>query len=513
MVSRFRILLLVCVIGFSLALFPQEPVDLGVITRIKQEGLKNSRVMETLSYLTDVYGPRLTGSPNLQKAEQWCVEQLEAWGLSNAHLETWGVFGRGWAVERFSAEMVSPVYMNLIAYPKAWTPGTDGEISGKPVLLDLDEENFDQYSGKLEGAIVMLGKPETVELRFKADGSRYDEEKLAELAEAPEPLAKSPWADRRKRWMERRRKQRKMAEFLAKEHVGVVLEAGSIPDGTLRVMSGGSRKRSSDRPSLPTLVVAPEHYNRIARLLEKWKDVELTVNIQNQFFDDDSLGYNVIAEIPGSDRRLKKELVMLGAHIDSWHSGTGATDNAAGSAVMMEAVRILKAIDVHPRRTIRLALWSGEEQGLLGSRGYVKKHFGDPETMELKPDHKNLSAYYNLDNGSGKIRGIYLQGNDACRPIFEAFFKPFHDMGATTVTIRNTSGTDHLSFDRLGLPGFQFIQDPLEYFARTWHTNMDTYDHASPSDLMQASVIVAAIVYHTAMRDEKIPRKPLPEAE
>ncbi len=513
MILRSRMLLVLLVVGLSVSAFSQEPVDLEIITRIKQEGLKNSQVMETLSYLTDVYGPRLTGSPNLKHAEEWCVEQLEAWGLSNAHLESWGVFGRGWEVKRFSAEMLSPVYLNLIAYPKAWTPGTEGEIRGKPVMLDLDDEELDQYAGELEGAIVMLGEPEAVELRFEADGSRYDDNKLAELAEAPEPGAKSPWADRRKKWMERRRKQRKMAEFLAKENIGVILQAGSIPDGTLRVMSGGSYKQSSDRPALPTLVVAPEHYNRIARLVKKWKDVELSINIQNQFFEEDTLGYNVIAEIPGSDRRLKKELVMLGAHIDSWHSGTGATDNAAGSAVMMEAVRILKAIDVRPRRTIRLALWSGEEQGLLGSRGYVKKHFGDAETMELKPDHQKLSAYYNLDNGSGKIRGIYLQGNDACRPIFEAFFQPFHDMGATTVTIRNTSGTDHLSFDRLGLPGFQFIQDPLEYFARTWHTNMDTYEHVSPGDLMQASVIVAAIVYHTAMRDEKLPRKPLPEKE
>lgn len=270
---------------------------------------------------------------------------------------------------------------------------------------------------------------------------------------------------------------------------------------------------SSETPTLPTLVVSPEHYNRIARLLKMEKEVTLEINIRNRYVTDDTLGYNVIAEIPGSDRRLRKELVMLGAHIDSWHAGTGASDNAAGSSVMMEAVRILSAIKAKPRRTIRIALWSGEEQGLLGSRNYVKAHFGDPETMELKPAHKLLSAYYNLDNGSGKIRGIYLQGNDACRPIFEAYLKPFHDMGATTISIRNTGGTDHLSFDRLGLPGFQFIQDPLEYFTRTWHTNMDVYEHTSRADLMQASVVVAAIVYHTAMRDAKLPRKPLPEKE
>ncbi|RMF60070.1 MAG: M20/M25/M40 family metallo-hydrolase, partial [Calditrichaeota bacterium] len=497
---------MIFMIFFFGSLLAQENVDLGMITRIKEEGLKHSQVMEIVSYLTDVYGPRLTGSPNLRAAQHWCVDKLSEWGLQNAHLEEWGTFGKGWEVVKVDAEMVSPVYMPLIAYPKAWTPGTDSTITGTPHVLDLDEEDLEQYSGKLSGAIVMVGSNQDVEPREEADFTRHDEEKLQELAQAPIPGAPSRWAARRKEWRARRQKIRKLREFLTKENVAVVLEASSMPHGTIRVLSGGTYRLHETTPSIPTLVVAPEHYNRIARLIKLGKQVELSINIQTQFFEDDTLEYNVIAEIPGTDRKLKKELVMLGGHLDSWHAGTGASDNAAGCAVMMEAVRILKTIGVKPRRTIRIALWSGEEQGLLGSRGYVKKHFMDPNTKEKKPEYDRLSAYYNLDNGSGKIRGIYLQENDACRPIFEAFFQPFHDMGASTVTIRNTSGTDHLSFDRIGLPGFQFIQDPLEYFTRTWHTNMDVYEHVSKSDLMQASVIVASIVYHTAMRDEKLPR-------
>jgi Zn-dependent M28 family amino/carboxypeptidase len=248
------------------------------------------------------------------------------------------------------------------------------------------------------------------------------------------------------------------------------------------------------------------------RLLDANVEVEVELDTKTKFLDD-STGYNVVAEIPGTDRKLKAELVMLGGHLDSWHAATGATDNAAGTAVMMEAVRILQAIGLKPRRTIRIALWGSEEQGLFGSKNYVKKHFGDPEDMRLLPDHAKLSAYYNVDNGTGKIRGVYLQENSDTQPIFEAWLKPFHDMGATTVTMRNTGGTDHLSFDAVGLPGFQFIQDEIDYNTRTHHTNMDTYERLQEGDLKQAAVIVASFVYHTAMRDEKLPRKTLPEAK
>lgn len=488
-----------------------EPVDWQMITRIKQEGLGNSRVMETLSYLTDLHGPRLTGSLNYKNAAQWCRQQLSEWGLENAHLESW-TFGRGWSIERYSAEMLEPYYMNLIACPKAWTPGTNGAVSGQPLFISLEEENFEQYRGKLAGAIVMLGEPIHSEPHFEADAQRYTAEQLTELTSYPEE-ASSATSSRRERFAKYRAeyaKRKELTRLLAQEGAAATLEASPVAHGTLRVLGGGAFDNDTTA-SLPALVIAMEQYNQIVRLLKKNIPVKLEINVQNRFHTEDSLGYNVIAEIPGSDRTLKKEVVMLGAHLDSWHAGAGATDNASGCAVMMEAMRILKALDVKPRRTIRIALWGGEEQGLLGSKDYVKRHFADPKTMNLKPDHANFSAYYNIDNGTGKIRGIYLQENDAVRPIFEAWLKPFHDMGATTLTFRKTRSTDHISFDAVGLPGFQFIQDPIEYFSRTWHTNMDVYDHLLESDLKQMSIIVAAFVYHTAMRDEKLPRKPLPQ--
>lgn len=488
----------------------QEAVDLSMITRLKEEGFKNSRVMETAAQLTDVYGGRLTGSTAFMEAARWCRDQLESWGLSNAHLEPWGVFGRGWEVERFSAEVTTPFYMNLNAYPKAWTAGTDSLISGTPIVIDVDADDLEQYRGQLAGKIVMLGGAQELEAHMEAEATRYDADKLKELAMAAEPRDRersSPeWEKRRARY----RKRRAAANFLKEENAAVSLEASGLQDGTLRVMSGGSRGLQ-EKPGTPALVVAAEQYNRIARLMKRSIPVTLSIEIHTRFLNEDSLGYNVVAELPGTDRKLRNEVVMLGAHLDSWHSGSGATDNAAGSAVMMEAMRILKAVDARPRRTIRLALWSGEEEGLLGSEGYVKKHFGDPKTMELKPEFERLSAYYNIDNGGGKIRGIYLQENDAARPILEAMLAPFRDLGVETISIRNTGGTDHMAFDQLGLPGFQFIQDPLDYFQRTWHTNMDVYDHLQAADLMQISVVVASVVYHTAMREDRIPRKPRPK--
>jgi hypothetical protein len=488
--------------------FADEPVDLQVIHKIKKEGFENSKVMEIASYLTDVYGPRLTGSPNLKKASEWARDKLTEWGLENARLESWGTFGKGWSVERFSIEMLEPHYMNIIGYPKAWTTGTDGVVSGQPILISLDEEDPGQYKGKLKNKIILLGDPREADPHFEADASRYTEGELAELTLAPEVAGESSRKERSRKYREERAKRKKISAVLIEEEAAVILESSSIDHGTLRVGRGGSYKL--DEPEdLPAMIITKEQYNRIARIMEKGIAVQLEINIKNQFHREDSLGYNVVAEIPGSDSKLKEELVMLGAHFDSWHAGTGAVDNAAGSAVMMEAVRILKAIGVKPRRTIRIALWSGEEQGILGSENYVAKHFGNPETGDIKPEYANFSAYFNIDNGSGKIRGIYLQSNDAVRPVFEAYLKPFHDLGATTVTIRNTRGTDHLSFDAAGLPGFQFIQDPLAYSSRNWHTNMDVYDHLQENDLKQMAVIVASFVYHTAMRDEKIPRKPL----
>lgn len=511
--KRSTVITLMLVIAYVFVVQAQEPVDLQVIMKIKEEGFNNSQVMEILFYLTDVHGPRLTSSPNFKAASQWCVDKLSEWGLVNAHLESWGTFGRGWAVAGYSIEMVEPQYLNMIAYPKAWTPGTNSTISSQPVLVDIKSENdFEKYKGKLSGAIVMTKPTREAETHFKADAKRHSDDDLNKLAQAPEPGARRSRWERRKEFRKRRAFQEKMTKFFREEGAAVILEASQREHGTIRVHRGGSYKMDAE-PVLPALTVAIEHYSRVVRLLEKGIPVKLEINVQARFFEDDTLGYNVIAEIPGTAKKQKDEVVMLGGHLDSWHSGTGATDNATGCAVAMEAVRILKAMGVKPHRTIRIALWGGEEQGLLGSRGYVKKHFGDRKTMKLKPEHKKFSAYFNLDNGTGKIRGIYFQGNDAVRPIFEEYLKPFHDLGATTVTIRNTGGTDHLAFDAVGLPGFQFIQDPIDYGTRTHHTNMDVYDHALKSDLMQASVIMASFVYHTAMRDQKLPRKPPPEAE
>jgi hypothetical protein len=414
-------------------------------------------------------------------------------------------------MEHISAEMISPRYMPLIAYPRAWTKGTEGKISGSPALLVIDsEEQLNAFQDSLAGAIVMLGKPRDWEPKFEAEAKRYDEEELADIASAPELGKKSPWADRRKEWQVRRALNQKIQTFLKDENVAVIIQPSEREHGTIRASSRGGYKLTEE-PGLPSILIANEQYGRIFRILEKKIPVTLSIEVKNKILEDDSLGYNVIAEISGTDGSLEDEVVMLGGHLDCWHTGTGATDNATGCAVAMEAMRILKKIGIKPRRTIRLALWDGEEQGYLGSRGYLAKHYGDRKTMELKEAHKDFSVYFNLDNGAGKIRGIYLQGNDAARPIFESWFKPFHDMGAEVVTIRNTSGTDHIPFNELGLPGFQFIQDPIDYMPRTHHTNMDVYEHVIPGDVMQASIIMASFVYHAAMRNELFPRKQLPE--
>ena len=510
--KRVTIFLLLAVISLP-GLEAGEPVDLQVVSKIRAEGLNNSKVKETLHQLTDVHGPRLTGSPGLAAASAWCRDRLAEWGLVNSELEAWGEFGQGWSLESFSLNMTAPYYSPLIAYPKAWTPGTRGRVEATPILIEASNpEELKQYEGQLKGALVMLLSNREAETHFEADAQRRTDEELEKLVLAPEPGRRAGFRERRAQFRQRWQMRQKMVEFLKAEGAVAMLEASRGQHGTLFVGSGGSRDPEEELP-LPGIVLAIEHFNRIKRLLKSEVPVKIELELRARYHQDDLNAYNVVAEIPGSDPNLKEELVMLGAHIDSWHAGTGATDNAAGVAVTMEAVRIIQALDLKPRRTIRIGLWSGEEQGLLGSRAYVRNHFADRETMELKPAHDLFSAYYNLDNGTGKIRGIYLQSNDAVRPIFEAYLKPFEDLGATAVTIRDTRGTDHLAFDAVGLPGFQFVQDPIDYSTRTHHTNMDLYDHALAGDLMQASVIMASVVYHTAMREEKLPRKALPQPQ
>lgn len=505
--------LLILLLVLPAYLFAQEPVDLQAITLIKQEGFDNSQVMETMSYLTDVHGPRLTGSPKLMDAMQWSRDQLKDWGLQNSRLEPWGTFGRGWHTENYSLEMLEPTYLRLIAYPKAWTPGTEGVLEAVPIILDIEDDTaMDELSDELAGAIVLLGKGREMETDFEAAAKRYSDEELSDLISARSTSVGESRAERRKRWLTIRAKYRQARKKVQAAGAALVIEQSTLSYGIVRVGSGGAFRLSDDNSSaLPTLVLAGEQYLRIVRLAEKKIPVKLRASVQNTFVETDTIGYNVIAEIPGRDRKLRKQVVMLGAHVDSWHAGTGATDNAAGSAVMMEAVRILSVSGLNMKRTVRLALWTGEEQGLLGSRGYVKKTFGESTDDQYKAAQKEVSAYYNLDNGTGKIRGIYLQGNDAARPIFEAWFAPFADHDAHTVSIRKTGSTDHIPFDNIGIPGFQFIQDPIAYFSRTWHTNMDAYDYAQENDLMHSAVVVASLVYHTANRSDLMPRKPMPQ--
>ncbi|MFD2786818.1 M28 family metallopeptidase [Hymenobacter rubripertinctus] len=490
--------------------------DPAMLAKIKDEGLNRSRVMETAFYLTDVCGPRLANSAGLARANEWTRKQLTDWGLTNAAVEPWGTFGRGWEVEKSYVAMTAPYYHALIGTPKAWTPGTNGALKKRVVVVKAaTAAELDKYQGQLRDKIVLLDMLNPPKTSFEPDARRYSEEELSKMAQyRPEASVGQP-ADAEERMATRRTLlalRTKLADMVVSEGAVAVLSSRGGSDGTF-FTSNGAPYATDAKPVLPELEMAPEDQLRLIRLAEAGIAVELEVEVSTRFQSQDLKGYNVVAEIQGSDRKLKKEVVMLGGHLDSWHAATGATDNAAGCAVMMEAVRILKATGVQPRRTIRIALWGEEEQGLFGSRGYVKNHFADPATMQLLPDHEKLTAYFNLDNGAGKIRGIYAQGNEAVMPVFEEWLQPFTDMGATTVTLRTTGGTDHLSFDAVGLPGFQFIQDPLDYGTRTHHTNMDTYERLPADDLKQAAVVVASFVYQAAMRDQKLPRKPLPAAK
>jgi len=498
----------------------QEPIDQEAINKIRQEGLENSQIEEIAFMLTDQSGPRLANSPGYNRAAELAVAQLKDWGLENAQTEAWGEFGRGWEVKKSYIAMTKPYYMPLIAVPNAWTGSTKGLIKQNPMLINISsEEDLEKYIGKLSGAIVMLDAGMGDQgPTFEPDGRRITEEDLAEMAEdTGERGPRQMSEERRKRieeWRARRRLQNKLNELISAENAALVIQGSRGRHGTMWTGSNSSGREADAPDGVSELRIVPEHFKLIQRLLEHNIDVEIEAEVITEFYDDDLQGYNVIAEIPGTDRKLKDEIVMLGGHLDSWHGATGATDNASGCAVMMEAVRIIQKTGLKPKRTIRIALWGGEEQGLHGSRNYVKNHLGDRETMVLKPEHEKISAYYNIDNGTGRIRGIYLQGNEAARPIYDEWFKAYDDIIENrTITIQNTGGTDHLSFDALSIPGFQFIQDPVEYNTRTHHTNMDTYERLVMDDLKQMAVIVAGFVYQTAQRDEMIPRKELNTVE
>ncbi|WP_345949514.1 M20/M25/M40 family metallo-hydrolase [Mucilaginibacter sp. PAMB04274] len=506
------LLFLLLTASISLSAAAQEAVDQAIVQKIRNEGLKNSQVMKTAFYLTDVAGPRLSGSPGLKNAQNWAVKELQSYGLVNAKLEPWGKFGKGWQVNKNYAAITVPYYHAIIAIPKAWTSSTKGLIKGDVVLVKVDTlTDLAKYKGQLGGKIVVFDQANALVRSKNPDASRYTDEELAKMA------ATTPQAGGRgqragnpqmEAFMAARRKAAAMrgaiSSFLQQENAALILSQGRGTDGTVFTTNGASYADTA-KAALPELETSGEDYLRIVRLLRAGQKVQMEADVQTQFYTDDMQGYNVIAEIPGTDKKLKEQVVMLGGHFDSWHAGTGATDNAAGSAVMMEAMRILKTIGFKPKRTIRIALWSSEEQGLFGSRGYVAQHFGKRDT--LKAEQAKVSAYYNLDNGTGKIRGVYLQGNAAVGTIFQSWLAPFNDLGATTVTISNTGGTDHQSFDAVNIPGFQFIQDGMDYNTRTHHSNQDTYDRLVEDDLKQAATIVASFVYNTAQRAEMLPRK------
>jgi hypothetical protein len=596
------------------------------IARIRDEGMNHSKVMDTLDCLCDVIGQRLTGSPSCKRASEWTRDTLASWGLTNAHTEPWGPFGRGWSVKRFSIQVVEPYTIVLNGYPKAWSPGFEKPVEAPVVFLDASKESeLDKYKGKLQGKVVLIGKPRELQARFEPLARRMEDADLTKLASA-QPGTSALLGEARGQTASERRaafaasgamgealvnrtrsgqrttepttepsteptsrpsRGRRGFDPFASRALQFVVNEGAIlaltpsnqgDGGTLFVSAasipgdnpfggGGAagpttsgsatttgpttgpttrpRVWAIDAPKIPPqITLAVEDYNRLVRMIQRGESLKLAVDLRVQFHDDDPMAYDTIAEIPGNDPALKDQIVMVGAHLDSWHSGTGATDNGVGAAAAMEAVRIIRALDLHPRRTIRVGLWTGEEQGLLGSAAYVKNHFGyDPDTRGFRrtsadvsdpaapdggrgnpatqpaarpprrvvkeADYEKLSVYFNLDNGTGKIRGIYAQGNELAVPIFKAWLAPFADLGATTVTIANTGSTDHVSFDQIGLPGFQFIQDPIEYGSRTHHSNEDVYDRIQADDMKQASTIMAAFLWNAANMDERFPRKVL----
>lgn len=510
-----KCILLLCLAFTTYAVIGQ---DTDVIDIAKKHGLEQSQVMEIASWITDVYGPRLTGSPMLDKATAWAVDELKSWGMENVHLEEWGPFGRGWELEHFEMHAESPGYWQVLAYPKAWSPSGKGSAEVIYLMVE-DEEDLQAYKGKLKGKFVLMDTIREVKEWMDPPAKRYEADGLLNLANAGKP---TPRPRRNYANSGRRSFNKLMWEFIEEEKPLAVLDRSYKGDlGTVFVSgarTSDGRGQDEGVEVVPQITLSVEHYNRIMRLLDKGISTTLTFDMQTSYVNEDGMEHNIIAEIPGTD--LKDEVVMFGAHYDSWHTGTGATDNGAGSAVMMEAARILlemiKESGVQPRRTLRLALWTGEEQGLFGSRGYVGTHYADfgasgwtPQS--LKPAQKKISAYYNLDNGTGKIRGIYLQGNEKVAEIFREWLEPFHELDANVVTLRNTGGTDHLAFDGSGIPAFQFIQDPIAYSSRTHHSNMDNWDHLVEDDLKQAATIIAAFVWNTSQRDEKLPRKESPE--
>ena len=519
-----------------------ESIDLNMYNAIRQEGLQRSHVMDFAGGLIDGIGPRLTGSPNMAKANAWTRDQLTRMGCVNAHLEDWGEFGMGWQQVNTWVRMTEPDTSVFLAQATAWSPSTNGPVTAQAISVVItDEKDIAKYKGKLGGKIVLLGPMRDVPVPDKPFFTRYTDKELKDLESLPLDGRDPDMEARIDRYVKRTRLTAMVIPFLAEEKVaGVIVPShdGEDGGGTGIIFDdngaalGRTPYHKDTAVPFPVVVTQIENYGRVYRLLENHVPVSIEMNVETRFTGDHEHGFDTVAEIPGTDPVLKDEVVMVGGHLDSWLAGTGATDNGAGSVVALEVMRILNALQVKPRRTIRIALWSGEEQGLFGSKGYATQHFGSyplsttPDQMEmpeflrkaagpltLKPGQKLISAYFNVDNGTGKIRGIYTQGNTATDHIFEQWMAPLRDLGVTTISNRDTGGTDHLSFDAVGIPGFQFIQDPMDYETRTHHSNMDTHERLQSGDLKQIAVVEAIFVYNAAMRDQMIPRKPLPHPE
>jgi carboxypeptidase Q len=522
--TSFLTALIAVLVGFSSGQTGDGQSDSSAIAMILQEGTANSRVMETLSYISDVYGPRLTGSPGFRRVCEWAMQQLHAIGCENVHVEGWTPLIKGWELKRYSANVIGKQVFPLLSYPRAWSPGTNGMVTGDVVYVDAGTDSaLEQVRGKLKGKFVLLGEPREVKVPFAPLAVRETEASLLELANADvsrprrRRIEQSPEARNRAQFESRR------LQMLVKERPAALLSAGNYDGGSIMVMSAYAPTAHPDSPrtrvwlegspeTITQVAVAVEHYNRMVRMLQKGERLKIEMNCEVVTSKPDS-GYNVIAEIPGTD--LKDELVMIGAHLDSWHGGTGATDNGTGVAVCMEAIRILKTLDLKPRRTIRIALWGGEEQGEYGSRAYVQRHFGERitdadgnQTVRLTPAGEKFSVYFNDDNGTGKFRGMYMEGNETVRPIFRKWFDEIGGERQFTLTLAGTGGTDHTQFRDIGLPGFQFIQDDIEYFNRTWHSTMDLYDRALEDDLKQGATIMAGFAYKAAMMNDRMPRIP-----
>jgi carboxypeptidase Q len=523
---RTTFVLALALIVTALPSAQSEKLDYATIGRIKEEGLNRSQVMNHISWLSDVYGPRLTGGPGIMQASEWALKKFTEWGLANAHRETWP-FGRGWSLVRFSAHMIEPQIQPIIGVPASWTRGTNGTITADVIRAPIESEaDFERYRGKLAGKIVLTQAPRAVPMLEGPIILKMGEKEFEEAMTTPVPEAREGRGGRGRGQATAFRDR--VREFYRSEGVVALFDRGSDnvmasggsdlswqqqrTDGGTIFPSGGGSRNSDPADGLPSVTLAVEHYNRMVRVLDKAVPVKVELQVETRFYDenDGPNGFNIIAEIPGTDPVLKDEIVLIGAHFDSVAASPGATDNATGSAAVMEAMRILKVVGAKPRRTIRVGLWGGEEEGLLGSRAYVREHFGDPETMQLKPAHARLSAYFNSDNGTGRIRGLWLQSNLAVRPIFEQWIEPLRDLGVTALGPRSVSSTDHVSFDNVGLPAFQFMVDRLEYNSRTHHSNMDTVDRVQRDDMVQHATVIAVFAYNAAMRDEKLPRKALP---